>query len=456
MSLNLKKKMVIFPYLEKVIINQPCPPEQFNREFQFLTIEKDTTEGYLTLKGDDSTYYLFLCEGRIYSAGKIEEGEMLDIPIRDFFTHFSKLSRPFISFYRTDEVLLKSLIVFFQHTPTTQVTSDIVDVEEILAKIKDKGADSVLAIREDEKLSLVLCCDGEPSYIYLAEEIEDVEKEETPQDKLLVYIYNKEPQLTFGIDIYQDIVVTPAPDAGFPDYDFKGEIYEYFTRPRPFILLKLGENTLGRYTIKFTKLTIGRVPDNDVMIDNLAVSRHHAIITEERGSFYVEDQQSVNGTFVNGEKVTRRELSNNDEILIGKHKLIFQESSKTKPEEVALQLADGKTILLDTAALKRIREYAPSPHRKVYLILPDRESMEISTDPFLIGKGDEADLKLKGMGIGHIQAKIVRDKEEEYRLIHVGGWKTTRINGAKISEQTLLDGDEIQIGKYRLIFRSGG
>ncbi len=445
----------MFPYLERVIINRPCPREQFNREFQFLTVEKDTTEGYLILEGDDSIYYLFLCEGKIYAAGKIEEEEMLDIPIRDFFAHFSRISRPFISFYRTDEALLKSLIVIFQHTPTTQVTSDIVDVEEILAKIKDKGTDSVLAIRENDKLSLVLCCDGEPSYIYLAEETEDVKKEETPQDKLLVYIYNKEPQLTFEIDIYQDIVVTPAPDAGFPVYDFKGEIYEYFTRPRPFILLKLGDNTLGRYTIKFNKLTIGRVPENDVMIDNLAVSRHHAVIAEEGGGFYIEDLQSVNGTFVNGEKVTKQEISNNDEILIGKHILIFKEPSKTETQEVAPQLADSKTILLDTAALKRIRKLAPSRPSQVYLILPDRERMEISTDPFLIGKGDEADLKLMGTGIGHIQAKIVRDKEEDYRLIHVGGWKSTKINGTKISEQTLLDGDEIQIGKYLLIFRSG-
>lgn len=448
-------KMVIFPYLEKLIINHHCPPERFNREFQFLTIEKDTMEGYLTLEGDDSTYYLFLCEGKIYAAGKIEEGEMQDLPVRDFFAHYSKHPRPIISFYQTDEVLLKSLIVLFQHAPTTQVTSDIVDVEEILAKIKDKGADSVLAIRENDNFSLVLCRDGEPGYLYLVEETEEVQKEVTPQDKLLVYIYNKEPQLTFGIDIYQDIVINPALDAGFPDYDFKGEIYEYFTRPRPFLLLKLGENTLGRYTIKFNKLSIGRVPDNDVMIDNLAVSRHHAVIAEEGGIFYIEDQQSVNGTFVNGEKVTKQEISNNDEILIGKHTLIFKEPSKTETQEVAPQLADSKTILLDTAALKRIRKLTPSRPRQVYLILPDRERMEISADPFLIGKGDEADLKLMGTGIGNIQAKIVRDKEEDYRLIHVGGWKSTKVNGTKISEQTLLDGDEIQIGKYLLIFRSG-
>ena len=446
--------MAIFPYLEKVVIEHPCPPERFNREFLFLTVEKDITEGYLTLVGDNSTYYLFLCEGRIFAAGKIEDGELQDISIRDFFAYFSTFSRPYISFYGTDEILLKSLIVLFQYTPTTQVTTDIVDVEEILAKLKDKGVDSVLAVRENEKFSLVLCCDGIPSYIYLAEESEEVQKEETPQDKLLVYIYSKEPQLTFSIDIYQDLVVVPAADAGFPDYDFKGEIYEYFTRPRPYLLLKLAENTLGRYTVKSNKLTIGRVPDNDVVIDNLAVSRHHAILSEIDGSFYVEDQQSVNGTFVNGVRVDRQELKHNDEILIGKHRLIFQEPGKTEPEKVAPRLADSKTILLDTADLKRIRGITPPPPSQAALILPDRERMEIASDPFLIGKGDEADLKLKGMGIGHIQAKIVQDKEGDYRLIHVGGLKPTKINGAKIAEQTLLDGDEIQIGKYRLIFRS--
>jgi len=68
-------------------------------------------------------------------------------------------------------------------------------------------------------------------------------------------------------------------------------------------------------------VTIGRSPDNDIPVDNLAVSNYHAKIYFEAGRMVVEDLDSLNGTFVNDLRVERATLHDGDNIHIGKHKI---------------------------------------------------------------------------------------------------------------------------------------
>ena len=107
---------------------------------------------------------------------------------------------------------------------------------------------------------------------------------------------------------------------------------------------------------------IGRVPDNTVVIDNPAVSSHHARIFRDADNFILEDLQSTNGTQVNGTLVSRHTLKNGDVIGIGKHTLMFQKADK---EEVAAAEAApsaeepllpelGGTVFLDTKAQREL------------------------------------------------------------------------------------------------------
>ena len=70
-------------------------------------------------------------------------------------------------------------------------------------------------------------------------------------------------------------------------------------------------------------ITIGRLPDNVVQIDNLAVSGHHAKVYWEGEHYVIEDNGSLNGTYVNRERVDAAELSSGDELQIGKFKIVF-------------------------------------------------------------------------------------------------------------------------------------
>ena len=71
------------------------------------------------------------------------------------------------------------------------------------------------------------------------------------------------------------------------------------------------------------RTTIGRSPDCPIFLDDVTVSRRHAVLVEQDGRWSIEDQGSLNGTFVNRRRVDSADLSDGDEIQIGKYRLTF-------------------------------------------------------------------------------------------------------------------------------------
>ena len=82
-------------------------------------------------------------------------------------------------------------------------------------------------------------------------------------------------------------------------------------------------NKIGEYSLDKEVMTIGRKDDNDIRIDNLAVSGHHAKLLTIFGDSFLEDLESTNGTFVNGRSISKHALKNGDVITIGKHELRY-------------------------------------------------------------------------------------------------------------------------------------
>jgi pSer/pThr/pTyr-binding forkhead associated (FHA) protein len=70
---------------------------------------------------------------------------------------------------------------------------------------------------------------------------------------------------------------------------------------------------------------IGRSPDCEIFLDDVTVSRNHAVLVEREGRFVVEDEGSLNGTFVNRRRIDNAPLENGDELQIGKYRLTFVE-----------------------------------------------------------------------------------------------------------------------------------
>src|ERR1700759_3396348 len=93
--------------------------------------------------------------------------------------------------------------------------------------------------------------------------------------------------------------------------------------------LKFGQSVLKTYDLPDgTSLKVGRLPDNGIHIDNLAVSGHHARIVWETDHFVLEDNNSLNGTFVNNRRVSKVPLKHGDTVLIGKHTITYQDEAR--------------------------------------------------------------------------------------------------------------------------------
>jgi len=117
----------------------------------------------------------------------------------------------------------------------------------------------------------------------------------------------------------------------------------------PTLKLNFKDKTLGDYPLqKSISLTIGRRKNNDVVIDNLAVSSHHAKIDSVGEGFVLIDLQSKNGSFVNEQLINSHWLENGDIISIGKHSLVF---SYSEDEELPDEDSDAidKTMVMDTS-----------------------------------------------------------------------------------------------------------
>ena len=91
------------------------------------------------------------------------------------------------------------------------------------------------------------------------------------------------------------------------------------------LILKYESKVLREYPIQKSAMTVGRAPGNEIVIDNLAVSGTHLRVAVEERTFVVEDLNSLNGTFLNGQRIRKSSLKEGDQIVIGKHSLEFSE-----------------------------------------------------------------------------------------------------------------------------------
>lgn len=89
------------------------------------------------------------------------------------------------------------------------------------------------------------------------------------------------------------------------------------------LVVKHGPEAGTRYVLDATVTRVGRHPDSEIFLDDITVSRRHAEFAGEHGSYRVHDVGSLNGTYVNRERIEEVELNDGDEVQIGKFKLLF-------------------------------------------------------------------------------------------------------------------------------------
>ncbi|MEE9911302.1 MAG: FHA domain-containing protein [Deltaproteobacteria bacterium] len=226
------------------------------------------------------------------------------------------------------------------------------------------------------------------------------------------------------------------------------------------IILKYKDAVIQETVLDKGIVAIGRKPDNNIIIENQAVSGQHAIIETEGDQLFVEDLKSLNGTYLNGRRITRAELFNKDIILIGVHQLeiVFDKDrlpdqkaaagrGRSMFETIVITPEEQKKILL--AANKAIPDVLGgflvikgSGHYKDYVF-----KEKIST----IGREKGSAIRLKGF-FAPRRAALVNRRKEGYFITPTGS-KTIKINGNAIDQRyDLKDGDIVDIGRLKLQF----
>jgi len=224
------------------------------------------------------------------------------------------------------------------------------------------------------------------------------------------------------------------------------------------LILTFNGQACEEIPFKDDSITIGRKEENDIRIENLAVSNHHARIDRIGADFILTDLQSTNGTFINDKRMTSCKLKHGDNIQIGKHIIIFRASEK----EQSGQFDIDKTMILDTEKQRNLlskQENTPikikKPGKRGILTFIDNsglDDIELVKKLTRIGKSENSEIQLSGLFMGATAATISK-RPSGYTISFAGGISKLKVNGHIVKQGVQLnDFDIIEIGSYKFQF----
>lgn len=224
---------------------------------------------------------------------------------------------------------------------------------------------------------------------------------------------------------------------------------------RPTFLVRPPHGATREYEMTRTPFTIGRKPDNDLCLEDPAVSAHHARIVQVQEVLFLEDLGSTNGSFVNEQKIDRRQLQDADSIRLGSHRLIFRDKpvSAAEPAIAGEVLVADKTIVVTSPSGGE----SPAPACKVGVVeilsgKTDRSHYPLTRHVSLIGAQDDAVITLTGWFAPKTAAMISR-RGETYLVSQTESGKRIVVNGRPVQrEHALRHGDVVEVAGITMRF----
>jgi pSer/pThr/pTyr-binding forkhead associated (FHA) protein len=235
------------------------------------------------------------------------------------------------------------------------------------------------------------------------------------------------------------------------------------------LVLHLDGQTLAEYNMSKERYTIGRLPDNDIRIDNPAVSGHHALVINILNDSFLEDLNSTNGTYVNGKIVKKHALQHSDVITVGHHALRFVDSETDDSQdefEKTMVISPRDAAALVPGAVQREAAAqsqpvaAPTPASSqapafTAGTLP-RARLQVLSGQFA---GRELDLvkTLTTLGRPGVQVAAITRRADGFYIVHVESGKEgdyPLVNGTGIGPQArrLRDNDVLQLAGVKMGF----
>jgi predicted component of type VI protein secretion system len=222
------------------------------------------------------------------------------------------------------------------------------------------------------------------------------------------------------------------------------------------LILSMDGLVLKEYALAKERTSVGRKPDNDIQIDNLAVSGDHAVIVTILNDSFLEDLDSTNGTLVNGQPVKKHFLQNNDIIELGKYRLKyvsehtgqaksadFEKTMMLRPGAMKAGMAVAAAVaapeaaqsgLSDTTvdqgpALAQASAASPEP------VPVQRVGMLQILSGGSAGKEMELTKSLTTLGKPGVQVAVITRRPQGYFITHVEGAQFPVLNGRTLDAQ---------------------
>jgi hypothetical protein len=227
------------------------------------------------------------------------------------------------------------------------------------------------------------------------------------------------------------------------------------------LVLSLDGQVMAEYNMNKERYTIGRLPDNDIRIDNAAVSGHHSLIINILNDSFLEDLNSTNGTYVNGKLIKKHALQHGDVITVGHHQLRFVEDDEQQDEfekTMVIQPSSRPVEKLRAAAEVVDRTGAPGRQRPIAegAAALKKAKLQVLSGAFA-GREVELTKALTTLGRPGVQVAAITRRADAYFIVHVDSGKEgdfPLLNGTPIGAQAtkLNDNDVIQLAGVKMGF----
>ena len=238
------------------------------------------------------------------------------------------------------------------------------------------------------------------------------------------------------------------------------------------LVLSLDGQQLAEYNMSKERYTIGRLPDNDIRIDNPAVSGHHALIINILNDSFLEDLNSTNGTYVNGKIIKKHAMQHGDVITVGHHSLRFIDGEADEPADefertMVIGAADAAKLRMPAAvhaaapaaapAATASRPAAPVASGQAFPngVLP-KAKLQVLSGQFA-GRELELVKTLTTLGRPGVQIAAITRRADGYYIVHVESGREgdyPLVNGTAIGPQArrLHDNDVVQLAGVKMGF----
>ncbi len=233
------------------------------------------------------------------------------------------------------------------------------------------------------------------------------------------------------------------------------------------LVLTLDGQVMAEYNMNKERYTVGRLPDNDIRIDNPAVSGHHSLIINILNDSFLEDLNSTNGTYVNGKLIKKHALQHGDVITVGHHQLRFVEDDDAQQDEfertMVIQPSQRPVEKIQDARSKAEEAQPRSGTTGQVKAIPDgaQEKLKKARLQVLSGAfaGRELELSkaLTTLGRPGVQVAAITRRSDGFYIVHVEADRADNyplVNGTPIGAQArrLVDNDVIQLAGVKMGF----